>query len=306
MRIVIAPDCFTGTLSAGQAAEAIAAGWRAAARTAAGEPPDLDLVPLSDGGPGFAAVLGQAFGVRLREVRVRGPLGQPVTARWLLANGTAYVESAEAAGLHLVPPAVRDPLAASSFGVGQLLRAALEAGPERVVVGLGGSATTDGGAGLLDALGAPGWPAGVPLVAATDVDSPLLGPDGAARTFGPQKGADARQVAVLEERLSELAGRIGPRYASVAGAGAAGGLGFALLTLGATRVPGAALVVEATRLADRLAGSALVVTGEGSYDAQSLRGKVVTAVARAALDAGVPCLVLAGQVQIGRRHAAAT
>ncbi|SDC49682.1 glycerate kinase family protein [Actinokineospora iranica] len=316
MRVVIAPDSFGGTLTAAQAAEAIAAGWARGA-------PAARLVPrpLADGGPGFVDVLHAALGGAVHRRTVIGPLGDPVEARWLFHDGTAYVESAEAIGLHLVPPA-RRPTAcetATTHGVGELIAAARAAGAHTVVVGLGGSATTDGGKGALAALSErvgepldlPGVAAlfGPRLVAAVDVENPLLGPHGAAVTFGPQKGADPAAVERLEARLAawadDVASRLGRDPRAEPGAGAAGGLGFALLALGAEAVSGARLVRSATGLDQALDHADLVVTGEGSFDWQSLRGKLVTAVAAAAAERGVPCLVLAGQVGVGRRQAAA-
>lgn len=321
MRVVVAPDCFTGTLTAVEAADAIAAGWSA---VRPGD--DLVLLPMSDGGPGFLDALP---GTRIT-VLVEDPLARPTTAELLIDGTTAYIESARACGLHLLDLADRDPAVTTTYGVGQLVVAALEAGATRVVIGLGGSATNDGGAGLLAALGvrredaagerlAPGClplagavrlvgsPRGVDLVAATDVDNPLLGPFGATVTFGPQKGA--RDLPALEHALAHWADlleeHLGARARDLPGAGAAGGLGFALLALGATRVSGAAVVAEAVRLADAVAGADLVLTGEGSFDMTSLRGKVVACVAAAAQQEGLPCVVLAGQVEVGERQAAA-
>lgn len=321
MRVVVAPDCFTGTLSAVEAAQAMADGWRSV------RPADeLALVPMSDGGPGFLDALP---GTRV-SVLVEDPLARPVLADLLLDGPTAYVESAQACGLHLLDPADRDPARTTTYGVGQLVTAALDAGATRVVLGLGGSATNDGGAGFLAALGvrredaagellAPGClPLGqavrlvgrareVELVAATDVDSPLLGPFGATRTFGPQKGAG--DLDALEAALAHWAGLLeeylGVRARDLPGAGAAGGLGFALLALGATRVCGASLVAEAVGLAAAVAGADLVLTGEGCFDSTSLRGKVVATVAAAAQAEGLPCLVLAGRVEVGDRQSAA-
>ncbi|OLR95264.1 glycerate kinase family protein [Actinokineospora bangkokensis] len=304
MRVVIAPDGFGGTLSAPEAAAAIAAGWRRGAPAH-----ELLLRPLADGGPGFVDVLHTALGGDLRVSPVTGPTGEPVRARWLLVGETAYVESAEAAGLHLVHAELRPRVCESTTtrGVGELVAAAVAAGAREVVIGLGGSATTDGGAGLVEALAGVDL-GGVRLVAAADVENPLLGAHGAAAVFGPQKGADAAAVARLERRLAahadDLAARTGRDPRDEPGAGAAGGLGFALLALGATSTSGSALVARATRLADSVAGAGLVVTGEGSFDWQSLRGKLITAVAAAAAERAVPCIVLAGQVAVGRRRAA--
>jgi glycerate kinase len=332
MRVLVAPDSFGGTLSAMAAAEAIADGWR---RVAPGD--DLRLVPIADGGTGFVEVLHTALGGELRTSAVTGPCGAPVEAAWLLTGTTAYVESAAACGLHHVPRARRTPdtaKRAGTRGVGELVAAALVAGAQEVVVGLGGSASTDGGAGMLAALGgvpvdadgAPlpdggaalarcSWLAGTPeldgvrLVAAADVDNPLLGRHGAAVVFGPQKGADADTVAALEAALARfadvLATTTGRDVRDEPGAGAAGGLGAALLALGAERVSGADLVRELVDLDAELDAAALVVTGEGSFDWQSLRGKLVGTVAGAAAARGLPCVVLAGQVSVGRREAAA-
>jgi glycerate kinase len=346
VRVLVAPDCFTGTLSAGEAAAAIAEGWR---RTAPGD--RVRELPLSDGGPGFLDALHAALGGELLPVVVEDPCGRPVPAEILLVRGvapgavpTAYVESAQACGSHLLGPAeAPDPAARSTSGVALLLRAAVGAGARRVVVGLGGSATTDGGAGLLAGLGArpadelrAGLPAGgedlrldlgparavldgVDLVVASDVDAPLLGPQGAVLGFGPQKGLPRERLAGLEARMSawadavaEARDRLGTEVARGGrpaaplhrspGAGAAGGLGLALLALGAARVPGAQEVADAVGLAAVARDSDLVVTGEGAFDWQSLRGKVVTAVARAAQAAAVPVVVVAGQVRVGRRE----
>ncbi len=332
MRILVAPDAFGGTLSAAEAARAVAAGWRAAA------PDDeLDLAPLSDGGPGFLEILATARpGAERRTATVEGPLARPVAAHVLVDGDTAYVESALACGLHLLGAAERDPLTASTYGVGQLLSTALDAGVRRIVVGLGGSATNDGGSGMLAALGLsrhdaagarlrPGGAAlrelhhlqGAPdprladvdVVAAPDVDSPLLGLRGASATFGPQKGASREDVAVLDAALERWADvletSLGVSVRDLPGAGAAGGLGAALLAVGARRESGIALVQSAVGLDGRTALADLVVTGEGSFDVTSLAGKVVSGVAATAGQHAVPCVVLAGDVQVGRREAAA-
>jgi glycerate kinase len=306
VRVLIAPDCFGGTLSAAEAADAIAAGWRAAA------PGDvLDLLPLSDGGPGFVSVLadalGPAAGGQLLAVTVSDPLGRQVPAQILLASdGTAYVESAQACGLHLVAPADRSPETADTRGVGELLAAAAQTGAARVVVGLGGSATTDGGRGAWEVLDGT-WPSSVELIAATDVDAPLLGHEGAAQVFAPQKGADPDAVERLEERLAAWAdvveAAVGRSVRSRGGAGAAGGLGFVLLAWGAVREPGVSVVAARLGLAERIVGAGLALTGEGRYDSTSVRGKVPRGVAHAAQAAGVPCVVLAGQSQVGAREA---
>jgi glycerate 2-kinase len=305
MRVLIAPDCYGDSLSAVAATEAIAAGWRQA------RPDDeLTRAPQSDGGPGFVDVLASRLGGS-ETLRVCGPLDAEVDAHWVFDSAgppTAYLESAQACGLALLdgPPTPQTALAAQTTGVGQLIAAALARGATRIVVGLGGSASTDGGRGMVEALGGPRSAqdrlAGVELIAATDVEHPLLGPMGAARVFGPQKGADDRMVAVLERRLAgwatDLEAVAGRRVADLHGAGAAGGLGAALLALGARRESGAAVIAAHTRLADDLAAADLVITGEGRFDDQSLHGKVISALAAGAAARSTPVLVLAGQVTL--------
>ncbi|SDC60526.1 glycerate kinase [Nocardioides lianchengensis] len=314
MRILVAPDKFAGTLTAVEAAEAIAAGWRRHA------PDDeLDLAPMADGGPGFVDVLHAALGGELLAVTVRGPFGDPVPGTVLVVGDTAYVESAQACGLHLTGAERAEE--ATTYGVGELVRAAGDAGATTVVVGLGGSGTNDGGAGLLAALGATAdrpLDAGVAalagittvtlptvdvrLVAASDVDNPLTGLFGATKTFGPQKGVPEDRLPVLDGWLEELALATDRRTSLEKGAGAAGGLGFALLALGGTREPGIALVADAVRLAERARAADLVLTGEGAFDFSSRSGKVpygVAAIAEAALR---PCVALAGQVLVGSRE----
>ncbi|WP_066163288.1 glycerate kinase family protein [Gordonia hydrophobica] len=300
-RVVIAPDEFGGTLTAPEAAQAIADGWLRACPDA-----EVRLLPQSDGGPGFVDVLAAAGIGRLVPVAAVGPLGGPVAGNLLLDEDTVYLESAQFCGLHLIAapgPDSRTAWEASTDGLGMALDAAVAAGARRIVVGLGGSATTDGGRGACEALG--GWDRtrerlrGVDLVAATDVTNPLLGPTGAAAVFGPQKGADPQTVRRLEERLAAWAATMahdGPPIVHEAGAGAAGGLGAFLLALGGRRRAGAAVVAEATRRAEQIAAADVVVTGEGRYDAQTAFGKVAAAVAADAATAGVDVLVIAGQV----------
>ncbi len=326
MRILVAPDRFAGTLTATEAAEAIRAGW---VRTAPGD--ELVLVPLSDGGPGFLEVLQSGLGGEVLVQPVRGPLGAPTPAPLLRVDDTAYLEVAQACGLHLVDREHLEPLAASSYGVGELVAAAVDAGARRVVVGVGGAASTDGGAGLLAALGVQPrallsggggrlgelaadldlYPArerlaGVALLAATDVDAPLLGDDGAALGFAAQNGADRAVRELLETGLRTFATRTDGGVAVKGGAGAGGGIGFALLLLGAERVPGTQLALDAVRLAEKARATDLLITGEGAFDWQSLRGKVVAGVARTAQDAGRPAVVLAGRVDVGRRELASS
>lgn len=312
MRVLIAPDCFGDSLTAVDAARAIAGGW---GRRRPGDV--LVPAPQSDGGPGFIDVLAaRAPHLKVQQSRVSGPLSDRVEAHWILhgagdgsvGTSTAYLESAQACGLALLdrPPDPATAIAAHSRGVGELVAAALDRSAGTIVVGLGGSCCTDGGRGMLDALGGPAAArdrlAGVRLIAATDVENPLLGPTGAARVFGPQKGADVPTVELLERRLSRWADRLesatGLRVRDLPGAGAAGGLGAALLALGARRESGAAVIGEHTGLAAEIAAADLIVTGEGRLDGQSLCGKVVGTLAARARAAGVPLLVLAGQVAL--------
>lgn len=306
-RVLIAPDCFGDSLTAVQAAQSIADGWRTS------RPGDtLTLAPQSDGGPGFVEVLANRLG-ELRTLAVSGPLDVDVEAQWVLDPDppvTAYIECAQACGLALLdgPPTVRTALDAHSRGVGQLISAARAAGAGRIVVGLGGSGCTDGGRGMVEALGGLGAARelldGIELIAASDVEHPLLGPMGAAAVFGPQKGADAETVAVLEERLTawaeELDAAAGRRVSDDPGAGAAGGIGAALLALGGRRESGAAIIAEHTGLSSDVAAADLVITGEGRFDDQSLHGKVVSALASEARSHRIPVLVLAGQVTLGQ------
>lgn len=323
MRAVCAPNAFKGALGAREAAAAMAAG----VRDAGGEAVE---VPVADGGDGTLDVLLAASpGSRVQRVRVQGPLGAPVEARlgWL-GDGTAVVEMAEVAGLRLLPRDALDPLRASTYGVGELLRAALDGGARRIVVGVGGSATTDGGAGLavalgarlLDAAGAELGPGGGALGSlvrvdrgaldprlrdcrievAVDVRSPLLGPRGAAAVFGPQKGATPEQVALLEAGLTRWLAALAadPLISEQPGMGAAGGCAFGLAAMCWARlVPGAALVCDMVGLDAALAGADLVLTGEGRLDASTAAGKAPAEVARRAVAAGVPCVALAGSVE---------
>ncbi|HET8559686.1 MAG TPA: glycerate kinase [Marmoricola sp.] len=315
MRVVLAPDKFAGTLTAVEATEAIAEGW---SRRAPHD--ELVKVPMSDGGPGFVEVLHAVLGGELLAVTARGAYGETLPATILRVHDTAYVESAQVIGLHLTDR--RDPMRATTVGVGDLVVEATRSGATTVVVGLGGSATNDGGAGLLAALGATAdvpldqGPAGldgltritVPehpgprLVAATDVDHMLLGIVGATKTFGPQKGLGEEELLVVDGRLQALAELTDRKLAAEKGAGAAGGLGFALMLLGAERTPGVELVAEAVRLGERCRGADLVVTGEGGFDFSSRSGKVPFGVAEATIGALAPCIVLAGRVQIGARE----
>ena len=315
MRVLIAPDKYAGTLTAAQAAAAIAEGWR---RTAPRD--ELSLAPMADGGPGFLELLHEVLGGDLHEIEVRGPHGEPVTAQVLVDGETAYVESAQAAGLHLTGGKGAEQ--ASSYGVGQLLLAARDAGASTVVVGLGGSGTSDGGAGLLAALGATAdrpldagvvglegitdvtlpEPLGLEIVIASDVDNPLTGLFGAIKVYGEQKGLAEDTMPRWDGVLQDLAAATSRKTATEKGAGAAGGIGFALLLLGATRRPGFDVVADLLGLPELAARTDLVITGEGSFDPQSAAGKVPAGVAKLAEQALRPCIVLAGKVSMSGRE----
>lgn len=284
MRVLVAPASLKGVLTAVETAAYLAQGFRESGV-------DADELAVADGGEGTLEVLARALGGAWHVATVSDPLLRPVEARWLvLEDGRAAVESAEAIGLGRVAAAERDPLRASSRGLGELIAAALEARPRELLVCLGGTATVDGGAGLREVVAE----LRVPTTVACDVRNPLLGPSGAARAFGPQKGASPADVEALEARLanmSELAGS-----ARLQGSGAAGGLGAALAALGATLVPGAELVLDTVGFRDRLADAQLVVTGEGTVDRWSAEGKAPGAVARASREAGIRCAVFGGRI----------
>lgn len=328
MKIVIAPDSFKESLSAPDVAAAIARGWQQVFPEA-----ECLLRPMADGGEGTVDALLAAVGGERRECQVRGPMGQPVQAHWgWLGNATAVIEMAAASGLHWVPREQRDARQASSYGTGELILQALDAGATRIILGLGGSATNDGGAGLLQALGMrlldeqgrelpPGGAAlaaldqldlggldarllSVQVDVAADVDNPLCGPRGASAVFGPQKGATPEHVEQLDaalERFARIAAAtLGEDHARFPGVGAAGGLGFAARAfLKATFRPGIELVAELSGLASAVAGADLVITGEGRMDAQTLHGKTPVGVARVAQAASVPVIALAGSLGDG-------
>ena len=324
MRVLVAPDKFAGTLSAVQAADAVVEGWlRHAPRD------QLSTLAMSDGGPGFVHALASRLDGELLSVSVSGPYGARVPATVLVHEGTAYVESAQACGLHLTPEGQREPERATTFGVGELIGAAIDADVERVVVGLGGSATNDGGAGMLGALGADAdvdlrsgvaglahladgarldltWArrrvGDVALVAASDVDNPLLGLRGATNVFGGQKGLPDERKPAVDGLLERLAKATDSAVAARPGAGAAGGLGFALMLLGGTREPGVQLVGDVLGLGGRCAEVDLVISGEGAFDYSSRGGKVVYGVAQAAAAAARPCVVVAGRVDVSTRE----
>ncbi|WP_347900643.1 glycerate kinase [Pseudomonas purpurea] len=332
MKIVIAPDSFKDSLSAERVATAIAQGlaevW-----------PEAQLVkcPMADGGEGTVESVLAACDGQLRCTRVQGPLGMAVDAHWgwLPQSHTAIIEMAEASGLQLVPVDKRDACTSSTVGTGELIRAALDAGAQRVILAIGGSATNDAGAGalqalglrLLDATGQPLKPGGLALAQlaqidlseldprlaqvrfdiAADVNNPLCGPQGASAIFGPQKGASPEQVQQLDQALGHFAvlcARVLEKDVSdEPGSGAAGGLGFAAKAfLGAQFRPGVEVVAELVGLAEAIRGADLVITGEGRFDAQTLRGKTPFGVARIAHQQGVPVIVIAGTLGEGYQH----
>jgi glycerate kinase len=317
LTVLVAPDSFKGSLTSVQVARALAGGWARA------RPDDtVVLCPLADGGEGTLEAIAAAGGWSWRDASVTDPLGRPIPARWLDdGDGRAAIEMAEASGLSRVAVAERDAIAATSQGTGELIRIALDAGVTSIVLGIGGSATTDGGAGLLRGLGADADRdravadlsgidlrlGTVDLAVACDVSNPLLGPSGAAAIYGPQKGATPEDVVELDRRLAlfadALEAAIGRRVQDQPGAGAAGGVGFALLAIAdrfrsfALR-PGIDLLFEATDFAGRLATADLVITGEGRIDAQTGFGKTALGVARRGAEAGVPCIAVGGGVEL--------
>lgn len=330
MHLLIAPDKFRGTLTSRAAAEAFETGW---SRSRPGD--SFDLAPMADGGEGTLETLTDALGGTIVSARVSGPLGGQVDAAFGIADGPggrlAIVEMARASGLALVTPERRDVSRATTYGTGELIRLALDHDPERILVCIGGSATNDGGAGMAAALGArlddakgrplaPGGGALVSLAAidvsrldprlrkvkvlvASDVDNPLCGPSGASAVFGPQKGASPDLVRTLDRGLAHLAAVVhrdlGVNLKDEPGAGAAGGLGFGLTAFcGARSRPGVEMVMDAIGLAGRLAKSDLVMTGEGTFDQQSLRGKVAAGVLRLAGEAEVRAMVVCGIAEV--------
>lgn len=328
-RVVIAPDKFKGSLTAVEAAEAIADGVRDALPGA-----EVSSCPVADGGEGTLDVL-VAAGGRLVELPVRGPLDDTVDARYVMLDGTAYVESARACGIEFVDPSPEVALAAHTWGVGELLAHALDHGARRLVLTVGGTASTDGGAGMLAALGAGvfdafGAPVGlgggtlgrvalaelgpvrerlgtVEVAVATDVTNPLLGPRGAAAIFGPQKGAGPREVEQLDASLSRWAQALRnagtPDVSDLPGAGAGGGVAAgAIAGLGAGVESGFQLIAGLTGVADAIERADLVITGEGSLDEQSLDGKAPAGIAARAREHAVPLMVLAGRIQLDRNQ----
>lgn len=326
MKIVIAPDSFKGSASALQVAEALAAGWRRVFPEAT-----IETVPMADGGEGTMEALVAATGGSTKTIEVQDPLGRSIEASFgILGDGrTAVVEVAAASGLPLLAPSERNPLLTATYGTGQLIRAALEEGIQRLLIGLGGSATVDAGAGLVSAIGAklltsdgntigpgggsleklakielgdlPQLLGKVEVLAACDVDNPLTGPQGAAAIFGPQKGATPQQVVQLDSNLNHWAKIVsrdlGIDVENLPGAGAAGGIGACLVAfLKAKLVPGIQMVAAAAKLEEKLTGADLVITGEGRLDGQSARGKTPMGVAQLAAKQKLPVLAIGGSI----------
>ncbi|MBE6222081.1 MAG: glycerate kinase [Bacteroidales bacterium] len=291
MKIVLAPDSFKECLTAAQVARAMAQAVHQAYPSA-----EVIPIPLADGGEGTLEVLVPALGATLREVTVSDPLGRPVRARYGVAGETAIIEVARACGLQLLKPAERNPLIASSRGVGELLMAAYAEGCRHFLVGLGGSAICDGGAGMMSVPGIRDL-ASVELLC--DVNAPFVGPTGAARAFGPQKGASPEEVEVLETRMMNLAAHMeketGVDVRQMPGAGAAGGLGGAFMAyFGARKVSGIGRILELIHFSDAVEDASLVITGEGQSDAQTLQGKVPYGVLQNAK--GTPVALLSGRI----------
>lgn len=320
-RVLVAADKFKGSLTAVQVAERVTAGLRRIVPEV-----QVETLPVADGGDGTVAAA-VAAGFERREARVTGPRGETVTAAYALRDTTAVVEMAEASGLQHLPTGVFAPLTATTYGSGELLAAALEAGARTIVFGVGGSATTDGGAGMLAALGArfldadgkPVGPGGgglaklaevdlsgldprladVDLILASDVDNPLTGPKGAPEVYGRQKGATEEDIATLDAALAHYASILGPDHAKLPGAGAAGGIGYgALVALGARFRPGIEVMLDVLGFAPALARATLVITGEGSLDEQTLHGKAPAGVAAAARAAGLEVVAVCGRLAL--------
>lgn len=326
LRVLVVPDKFKGTLTASQAAQAIATGWTEV------RPQDIiEALPMADGGDGFGEVLSRLLHAQRQECVTVDSAGRARTSLWWFEPNeeVAIIETAQSNGLALLPPTLHHPFQLDTFGVGALLEAAVRARPRRVYVGLGGSATNDGGFGLARALGwtfwnsssvelrawtdlyqlasvrapSPTMPPTMELVIAVDVTNPLLGPTGATRVFGPQKGLRESDLRTAEDCLTRLAHvterLLGHDHATEPGSGAAGGLGFALRAFcGGQFQPGAEVFATLSGLAERIGNADLIVTGEGAFEQQSLMGKGVGAVARLCARAGKRCLCLAGSVGI--------
>ncbi len=332
MRIVVCPDKFARTLSASQAALAIANGWQKFAPETSAQ-----IIPISDGGTGFLDAISTALNLKREPTLVQGATGEQTPSEFAFDANTAYVEAAQVIGIHLIEPSEETAQLASSFGLGELIKTVVEKGFKKIIIGLGGTSVSDGGAGMLAALGAIAYDnqgnetlalelgasklseiskinllpvenflRDTSIEILTDVDNPLLGARGTAQVFAGQKGASEKQIIDIENSLSHFSQLLGKRSdgknaAFALGAGSAGGIGFSLIRIGANRSAGIERVIGILGLKHAIANADLVITGEGKFDWQSLDGKAVTGVARTALNLGKPVIVLAGQVEIGRR-----
>ena len=295
MKVVVAPDSFKECLDAVEVASAIAEGLYSVISDA-----EVKLIPLSDGGEGMAGILTESLGGELVPVKVTGPVGETVEARFGRVGRTAILDVASACGLNLVPKERRNPLITTSEGVGELIVATIQNGCEELLIGLGGSATCDGGEGMMNVPGLRNIASGVKIKALCDVDNPFIGARGAARVFGPQKGADPQMVEMLEKRMELQAERIlsqtGIDVSMMSGAGAAGGLGGALHAyLGAELVPGIETVLDVVGFDKEIVDADLIITGEGTSDLQTLSGKVPMGVLRRSM--GIPVYLLSGRVK---------
>lgn len=332
MQIVVCPDKFASTLSASQAAIAISEGWHRFAPDAS-----IQIIPVSDGGTGFLDSISTALSLKREPLIVRGALGANIPAEYAFDYSSAYIEVAQIVGIDLIEPSNQTSIIASSYGAGQAIKAAVEKGFKKIILGLGGTSVSDGGAGMFAALGAKVFDESgfetdaleygaskllevskidleeitellneVTIEILTDVDNPLLGARGTAQVFATQKGASDKQILEIESALTHFSKLLGKREdgknpAVALGAGAAGGIGFGLIRLGASRSAGIDRVMNILGLKQAIEKADLVITGEGKFDWQSLDGKAVTGVARMAMNLGKPTIVLAGQVEIGRR-----
>lgn len=329
-KIIIAPDSFKESMTAKQAAEAIARGFRDVFQHSV----NLDIIPMADGGEGTTQSLADALNGKMYKKDIIGPLGEPVTATYAVSeeHRTASIEMAEASGLALVPNGKRNPMITTTYGTGELIKAALDHGVKRIILGIGGSATNDGGVGMMEALGGRfygrhnekiGCGGGqlvhltdidttdidarirdVEFVVACDVDNPLLGPDGASAIFGPQKGANDEMVAKLDAALHHyhhiLEKVTGKDVKDIPGSGAAGGLGAGLLAfLDATLESGVDIVLQETKFHEKAVGADLVITGEGKIDGQTIYGKTPVGVAKAAKQNGANVIALCGTLGSG-------
>lgn len=314
MRIIIAPDSFTGTLTAQQAAVAIHQGWTKSAPEA-----EFFLIPMSDGGPGFLDALNVENSGLIKQVRIKNLLGEEILSPLLFMQETCFIESAQVVGPQFLNKDARKPLSYSSFGIGQLIKFAAQTGAKKIVVGVGGTASIDAGLGLLAAIfesenldlqNPPSWLKDVDLIAATDVTVPLFGPRGIIWGFGKQKGLDESEFESAEIFLKKKVNDLGRRHdgkdpSLILGSGAGGGIGYAVVALGGKQMSGIEIVLQTSNFEEKLSQADLLITGEGSLDWQTLTGKVIMGLAQKAQKFAVPTIALAGRVSAGKRELAA-